>query len=132
MPMSVRLFFPLYFHLPKSLALLILNFHFVSWLNTINIQIALVPNQSPLENLTPAKVALIKKLVLLPPKALTQVQTLPLSFLPISLLFLFFPLLVIVAYVYVFFFLARGLVGILYYEQWNKYAKFGCSFSFVS
>ena len=37
------------------------------------IQIALVLNQSPQENLTLAQVVLTKKLVLLPPKALTQV-----------------------------------------------------------
>ena len=82
MPMSVRFsllgFFFISLNFPKSLG-------FVKWGSLKNpflilfvfvfclIQIALVLNQSPQENLTLAKVVLIKKLVLLPQKALTQV-----------------------------------------------------------
>jgi len=49
------------------------EFLFLFFLCVGNIQIALVPNQSLQDNLTPAKVAPIKKFVLLRLKALTQV-----------------------------------------------------------
>ena len=97
MPMSVRFsllgFFFISLNFPKSLG-------FVKWGSLKNpflilfvfvfclIQIALVLNQSPQENLTLAKVVLIKKLVLLPQKALTQVFYFFHFFFPSSIKFL--------------------------------------------
>lgn len=89
-----RKFFPLLF-IPPNLAIfkdhwllfveLLLKFLFFTLL--CDIQIALVPKQILLENLTLAKDALIKKFVLLLLKALTQVLSLSLARALISLFF---------------------------------------------